>query len=327
MSVYELGTTSLVVPAAPAWKYVQCVTDSWDRALRTISTSAWDMTVTKCTDFCTSKGLALAGLEAGNECFCASALTISAGAGKQVGDGECGSNCGGDGTQKCGGTWRVSLYSTLTGQALNTALGQVTQTTTSTTTTATVKTTTAALPTTTPPAPTPTQAPSFTISSPIPGGGRSDNKQIYAHFILGNAYPYNRDTWRRDIDRAVSAGLDGFFLNIGMDTWQPARVADAYAVAQEKGFKMVLSFDMAELDCGSWNRYVLIAFRAEIQWTVITAVYPRLYQSPRCGQIRRQIHLDDLCRRILQFRSRINQQRLEHYHGSISQPDIFRSSL
>ena len=46
---------------------------------------------------------------------------------------------------------------------------------------------------------------------------------------------------------------DGFALNIGSDSWQPARVQDAYTAAQQSGtnFKMFISFDMTALPCSS----------------------------------------------------------------------------
>lgn len=47
---------------------------------------------------------------------------------------------------------------------------------------------------------------------------------------------------------AKSAGVDGFALNMGSNDWQPARVADAYAVAASLGgFKLFFSFDMSSL--------------------------------------------------------------------------------
>jgi hypothetical protein len=40
---------------------------------------------------------------------------------------------------------------------------------------------------------------------------------------------------------------DAFALNVGIDSWQPARVADAYAAAESSGtgFKLFLSVDMS----------------------------------------------------------------------------------
>jgi len=57
--------------------------------------------------------------------------------------------------------------------------------------------------------------------------------------MVGNTYPFTYSTWVDDINRAKSAGIDGFALNVGPDEWQPSRVADAYAAAQAiGGFKV-----------------------------------------------------------------------------------------
>lgn len=40
---------------------------------------------------------------------------------------------------------------------------------------------------------------------------------------------------------AAANGIDGFALNMGGDSWEPARVADAYAAAEAQGnFKLFL---------------------------------------------------------------------------------------
>jgi glucan endo-1,3-alpha-glucosidase len=56
-----------------------------------------------------------------------------------------------------------------------------------------------------------------------------------------------------DITLAASKGLDGFVLNVGRDSWQPAKVADAFTAAQNFGpdFKLFLSFDMTSFPCSS----------------------------------------------------------------------------
>lgn len=246
MSLYKLtSASSTPTTSTPAWNYVYCATDSWSRALGSDYAYMTDLTPAKCNSYCASKGYSLAGTQNSFECFCGNSVNLANGAsGQQVSDNECSAGCSGGGSSKCGGFWRVSIYSTLTGSALNSALGK-----TSTVTTTTTRTTTAPTQTTTNAAPAPT---SYTPPTNFPGGG--GNKLVYAHFIVGNAYPYTLDSWRADIGRAQSAGLDGFFLNLGGDSWQPDRVRDAYTAAAEKGFKMVISFDMYEFDCGSTNR-------------------------------------------------------------------------
>lgn len=69
---------------------------------------------------------------------------------------------------------------------------------------------------------------------------------------MGNTYPYTIDNWTADILAAQALGIDGFALNLGLDSWQPARIADAYSAAagvaarnhSAKPFYLFLSFDM-----------------------------------------------------------------------------------
>lgn len=154
----------------------------------------------------------------------------------------------------------MNLYTNLNGVALSSALGQIQTTTTTTATTAATTTTTRPATTTSPTTtttPSPTSTP--TPTPPVPGSftppgefkNNGGEKQIYAHHMIGNTYPYNAGTWRQDINEAKGAGIDGFILNLGSDSWQPDRVRDAYEQAQSLGFKMALSFDMEVLGCGT----------------------------------------------------------------------------
>ena len=64
---------------------------------------------------------------------------------------------------------------------------------------------------------------------------------------------YTVTEWANDIALASSKGLDALVLNIGIDSWQPARVADAFTAAANAGstFKIGFSFDMTSLSCSS----------------------------------------------------------------------------
>ncbi|KAF9462540.1 alpha-1,3-glucanase [Collybia nuda] len=57
----------------------------------------------------------------------------------------------------------------------------------------------------------------------------------------------------QDIALAEKKGIDGFVLNVGSDSWQRARVADAYEAAQQngQGFKLFMSFDMSSMPCSN----------------------------------------------------------------------------
>lgn len=221
------------------WRYLYCVTDASNRALTGAGGYPVALTPPKCIAACIERGFGLAGVQDSNQCFCGNVLSNRASdAGRQVGENECSADCiGGEG--KCGGPWRMNLYTNLQGAALSSALSGGTQTTTTTTTT----TTTQPAQLTTPP------VTSFTPPSNFPSS--IGEKQVFAHYIVGNAYAHNAATWRQEIGDAMGAGIDGFLLNLGRDDWQPARVQDAYAVAQQMSFKMALSFDMTEMYCGN----------------------------------------------------------------------------
>lgn len=86
-------------------------------------------------------------------------------------------------------------------------------------------------------APSPSSAPSPSISiesTPQPSQPPADNsgaqKYVVAHHIIGNTFPYTIQDWADDIALAHASGIDGFALNMGSDSWEPARVADAYVV-------------------------------------------------------------------------------------------------
>lgn len=93
-----------------------------------------------------------------------------------------------------------------------------------------------------------------TMTSQAPTGTSSPSvspKYVVAHFMVGNSYPYTVDNWLSDILLAHSSGIDGFALNVGVDSWQPSQVANAYQAALQSGtgFKLFMSFDMTSLPC------------------------------------------------------------------------------
>jgi glucan endo-1,3-alpha-glucosidase len=53
-------------------------------------------------------------------------------------------------------------------------------------------------------------------------------KLVVAHVIVGNTYAFTPAAWAADMQLAQGAGIDGFALNVGSDSWQPGHVADAY---------------------------------------------------------------------------------------------------
>ncbi|EEB08298.1 glucan endo-1,3-alpha-glucosidase Agn1 [Schizosaccharomyces japonicus yFS275] len=75
----------------------------------------------------------------------------------------------------------------------------------------------------------------------------SADKEVFAHFIVGNTYPYTVSDWQADIQEAVATGIDGFALNMGSDAWQVERIDDAFTAAASvsSSFKLFISFDMS----------------------------------------------------------------------------------
>ncbi|QIX00712.1 hypothetical protein AMS68_006229 [Peltaster fructicola] len=80
---------------------------------------------------------------------------------------------------------------------------------------------------------------------------------VFAHFMMQNAWSYKGAEWALDIKNAQAMGIDGFILNVipplcdssNNATWQFERAYDAYCVAAYMGFKMMLSFDMSYTSC------------------------------------------------------------------------------
>lgn len=73
-------------------------------------------------------------------------------------------------------------------------------------------------------------------------------KKVFAHYMVGFAFPSDQQFFDNQIKKARAAGIDGFVLNVGIDDWQPDRVAKALAAAQNNGnFVMFISFDMSSL--------------------------------------------------------------------------------
>lgn len=76
-------------------------------------------------------------------------------------------------------------------------------------------------------APSTTATASSSIPPTLPVATNDSQKYVIAHHMVGNTFPYTLDDWTEDITLAHASGIDGFALNIGSDSWEPARVADA----------------------------------------------------------------------------------------------------
>ncbi|THH27989.1 hypothetical protein EUX98_g6196 [Antrodiella citrinella] len=78
-------------------------------------------------------------------------------------------------------------------------------------------------------------------------------KAVFAHFMMGNAYPYTTQDFQDDIELAHASGIDAFAVNMGTDDWQPDHLDSFYQAAANSGtgFQLFPSFDMSVFPCGS----------------------------------------------------------------------------
>ncbi|OWZ37285.1 glucan endo-1,3-alpha-glucosidase agn1 [Cryptococcus neoformans] len=220
---YKGGSTSTSAT------YVGCYKDNGDnRTLNGNKKISSSMTPSVCNSYCSGLGYTYAGTEYYDECYCGNILDSS----KVADNSQCQFACTGDSSQKCGGDTRLGVYS-LGGSTTMTS-------TTSSTTAASTSVTVSA-----------NAAVTSTVGvAAVPKA--SSTKALYAHHMVGNTYSYKQSTWADDISLASAAGIDGFALNYGIDTWQPARIADAYAAAKAQGsFKLFLSLDVSSLSCST----------------------------------------------------------------------------
>ncbi|KAK3497175.1 glycoside hydrolase [Neurospora hispaniola] len=69
-------------------------------------------------------------------------------------------------------------------------------------------------------------------------------KEVFAHFIVGNARYYDLPDWQDDIRLAQKASIDGFVLNIAsQDESNANSLANAFRAANAANFKLFFSFD------------------------------------------------------------------------------------
>ncbi|KAM0329895.1 hypothetical protein ACHAQA_004060 [Verticillium albo-atrum] len=76
-----------------------------------------------------------------------------------------------------------------------------------------------------------------------------DAKAVFAHFMTQNAASFKIPQWEAQIQLAKDAHIDGFALNI-VWPWEDlmTQLSYAFTAANNKGFKMIFSFDYAASD-------------------------------------------------------------------------------
>lgn len=76
------------------------------------------------------------------------------------------------------------------------------------------------------------------IESRADAGG----KLVFAHFMVGNTFPYTLKDWSDDIALAQANGIDGFALNVGGESFHRNRVKDAYVCDPSPNISRLVSF-------------------------------------------------------------------------------------
>ncbi|WWD19155.1 hypothetical protein CI109_103613 [Kwoniella shandongensis] len=232
------STTAASVPTTAA-TFLGCYSDSGsDRTLTGGSMESYSLTPATCSSYCSSKGFAYAGTSYGKQCWCGNSVPAAR---KQSTVASCSYACTGDKSETCGGFYYLDVY------CLKNCPATVS---TSTVKASTTSTTSSAAATTSNSSPA---AGSSVLGAAAPPAA-TGTKALYAHHMVGNTYSYTQAIWADDINQAKAAGIDGFALNYGRDSWQVPRMNDAYAAAKAQGsFKLFLSMDVSSLGCSSAN--------------------------------------------------------------------------
>lgn len=85
--------------------------------------------------------------------------------------------------------------------------------------------------------------PTTTSSAPTSTVTASGDKKVFAHFMVGIVSTYAVGDWESDMQLAKSKGIDGFALNIGVDSYSQEQLDLAYQAGASVGFDLFISFD------------------------------------------------------------------------------------
>ncbi|RXK34910.1 hypothetical protein M231_07844 [Tremella mesenterica] len=119
-STYCGGSNSLQIYSNPnyafsksiIYSYVKtgCIQEVTGRALRGASLQNDTMSIEMCIAYCIDRGMGIAGLEYGTECYCGTQLL--GGSSLSLSSGQCNMPCGGNKKENCGGPNALFLYIT-----------------------------------------------------------------------------------------------------------------------------------------------------------------------------------------------------------------------
>ncbi|KAF8904525.1 WSC domain-containing protein, partial [Mucidula mucida] len=108
LSVFQKQTITPTATLPSGWSVDQnCVEDGSTRIMQGYQSSSSSNTPANCAADCSSRGYSLAGVQNGNECYCANAYARSP---PTKPSSDCSTPCTGDISQTCGGGWRMATY-------------------------------------------------------------------------------------------------------------------------------------------------------------------------------------------------------------------------
>lgn len=112
LSVYKNAAyvPPVVKSTIQGYSYQGCYVDSFARVLGSYVSASEQMTQDTCVGVCKSRGLPVAGVEYGRECWCGRQVPLVKAADPNA---ECSMKCEGDATQLCGGGLRMNVWSSL----------------------------------------------------------------------------------------------------------------------------------------------------------------------------------------------------------------------
>merc|ERR1712012_352279 len=87
----------------------KCYVDRRDRLLKHYKILGSSNTPTSCKGYCKDNGFSYAGVQASSQCFCGNELPGDEHLAND--ESECNYACTGDASLKCGGHWRMNIYS------------------------------------------------------------------------------------------------------------------------------------------------------------------------------------------------------------------------
>ena len=113
-------------PTSGSWAASGCAQDGGARALTGYTFSSNSMTPALCQNACASRSFSIAGIEYSSECYCmpfspslvslsdtgsfSGGNSFSNNLGATIADSSCSMSCSGDASQKCGGSWTLSIF-------------------------------------------------------------------------------------------------------------------------------------------------------------------------------------------------------------------------